>query len=216
MTAPATRLPSWGVAAHAKHPPPPKAAVAGVAVVFLLGIVVSAVAVPVAGIATTAALGAAFYWWWSRRDERLLASLGAERVAPGAFPRVENIVDGVATDIGIDPPRLYTLPGGPNALVAWVDGASALGVSVSLIEAFSRTELEAVVAHCLARLARGPAAVRAPATPADDVIAAAITRYPPALAAALRRAEPRSVAPERWFVGDGVPAEDRAAAVLDL
>jgi hypothetical protein len=144
------------------------------------------------------------------------------------------MASGLAGDLGMDPPSLHLIPaGGPNALVFLGSGPS-VALSSSLLESFARTELEAVVAHCLIRvketsLRRAMAAVWwggnahrfAPEVGRDDDIrTCALTRYPPALAAAVRKAVVRD---ERfgplWFVGAGPAhrsAAERAADVLDL
>ena len=110
----------------------------------------------------------------------------------------------------------------------------ALAVTRALLEGFTRTELEAVVSHCLVRLnsvdldraslsvALGPLGSGSIPTVGDrdDVAAAAVTRYPPALAAAIEKAEPRSGRYAAfWFVASGRShrsASERAAALRDL
>jgi hypothetical protein len=104
-------------------------------------------------------------------------------------------------------------------------------VTRSLLDSYTRTELEAVVAHCLLRLARsslrreGLAAALGPlarslcpvvGTP-EDVRAVALTRYPPALAAAIRKATPARQGGLFYFVARPPWHEDpeARAAVLD-
>jgi Zn-dependent protease with chaperone function len=146
-------------------------------------------------------------------------------------PRFVNIARGLAGDLGITVPRLLVArKPGPNAFVA----PGALAVTHDLLQGYTRTELEAVVAHCLVRLRDGGlgwalAASAIPggerwATPqvdrALDARAAAVTRYPPALASAIRKAEPASGArASLWFVADArshAPVEERAGELLDL
>jgi hypothetical protein len=114
-------------------------------------------------------------------------------------------------------------------MIAWSRGPH-LAVRQTLLDTYSLTELEAVVAHCLIRHASGDAKRRAATSyfggtgasvgTAGDVRAAALTRYPPALASAIRKAEPCSGrGAAAWFVSDDpahLPAEQRAAALDDL
>lgn len=168
-------------------------------------------------------------------DVVMLRRLGAERLESESEPRLQNLVAGIARDLGVGPPRLYVLErGGPNALVATGVGSGILAVTKTLLEGFTRTELEAVVAHCLARLhsddfvysnlaARWSdlgAGLAPRVGSADDVRAAALTRYPPALADAIRKCDPKvkRYAP-LWFVADAPshdPSEERVALVADL
>ena len=168
-------------------------------------------------------------------DRIMLRRLGAGPLEPHDGPRLENLVAGTAADLGVEPPRLYLLPdGGPNALVASGGRSGLLAVRKTLLDTFTRTELEAVVAHCLLRLhskdfvysnmaARWSdlgAGLAPRVGAADDVRAAALTRYPPALTSAIEKCDPRIAryAP-LWFVADAPshePSEDRAALVADL
>lgn len=158
----------------------------------------------------------------------VLRSVGARALDTGLEPRLFNLATGLARDLGTDPPGLFLIPsGGPNALVVRSSGSS-LAITGSLLDLYTRTELEAVVAHCLVRMLdprrlrkaalaaavglparppRGPSA-RLPRGPGagpvgleDDLAAASTTRYPPALAAAIAKASPASgrFAP-LWFV----------------
>lgn len=168
-------------------------------------------------------------------DVMMLRRLGAEALEPHSRPRLQNLVAGIARDLGVDPPRLYVVQsGGSNALVATGARSGILVVTETLLDDFTRTELEAVVAHCLARLhsddfvysnlaARWSdlgAGLAPRVGSAADVRAAALTRYPPALAAAIRKCDPKvkRYAP-LWFVAAAPshdPSEERAALVADL
>ena len=168
-------------------------------------------------------------------DRVMLRRLGAAPLEGHEAPRLENLVAGIAADLGVEPPRLYVLEdGGPNALVATGGRTGILGVRKTVLESFTRTELEAVVAHCLLRLhskefvysnlaARWSdlgAGLAPRVGAAQDVRAAALTRYPPALAAAIAKSDP-AVARygPLWFVADAPSHErsaDRAALVEDL
>ena len=170
----------------------------------------------------------------SAQGARALRSLSAQRVGPGEEARLRNLAHGLARDAGVTPPSLWLIPdGGANALVCWHASAVA-AVTTGLVESYSRTELEAVVAHCLARIVRGDARracvavalgplgrALAPCVGCeDDLRAAAITRYPPALAEAIRKASSRGgrLAP-MWFVADAPshrPVEERIEQLRDL
>jgi hypothetical protein len=130
----------------------------------------------------------------------------------------------------MDAPRLYVSDAaGANAFVV----PGAIVVTDQLVAGYARTELEAVVAHCLVRLrdgglgwgmasaaAGGVAGVVPRVDPRLDARAAAVTRYPPALASAIRKAAPaRGRTAQLWFVANGpshAPAEERASELLDL
>lgn len=168
-------------------------------------------------------------------DRVILRRLGARALEAHDAPRLENLVAGIAGDLGVLPPRLYVLEtGGPNAVVASGGRSGILAVRQTLLESFTRTELEAVVAHCLLRLCSKDfvysnlaarwsdlgAGLAPRVGTADDVRAAALTRYPPALAAAIVKCDPTVAryAP-LWFVADAPShdrSEDRAALVADL
>lgn len=129
--------------------------------------------------------------------------------------RFASLVHGLAADHGIAAPELLVIEeGGPNAVVVRRPRAR-LAVSRSLLETYTRTELEAVAAHSLVRLASGHLTFAHLASALgrwgsrfaprvgfeEDVHAAALTRYPPALAAAIAKAEPATGATGPfWFV----------------
>ena len=165
-----------------------------------------------------------------------LWSWGAAREPGPEDARLVNLARGLAQRAGIRTPVLRVLDDGePNAF-AWRGwwGRPAVAVSSSLGRTLARTELEAVVAHSLLRcaspklylavlaVALGPLGRRPGpfVTPADDVHAMALTRYPPALVAALARAEgdPGVFAPLALAApaATHVPTEDRVALLLDL
>ena len=181
-----------------------------------------------------AAIGLAAFWWVNNQGLLALRNAGAVRCRPEDEPRFANIAAGLAGDIGLRVPALFVIPeGGPNSLACIARGP-ALAVTRSLLDGYTRTELEAVVAHGLVRLASGtieratlaialgPFGSRSfpPVGRADDVHACALTRFPPALAAAVEKAEPRSgrFAPF-WFVATGGghrDAVERVGAIQDL
>ncbi len=179
-------------------------------------------------VVVAVALGA-----WVRMQGRLaLRAAAARPLAPGESPRLVSLVRGLAGDLGLGMPQLWVFEaGGPNAFVCYSSGP-CVAVSPAVLESFSRTELEAVVAHCLVRVAgrrlrRQQLAIALGRTDHagahikdEDVAAANLTRYPPALAGALRKCEPqRGRFSPLYLVGEasGHPvAEERAAELLDL
>jgi hypothetical protein len=212
-------LPDWGQGEQSKgtsNISPGYVAAAVVAATSLVaglltGMLLLFVAVAVAGIA-------AGIWWSSGAAARGLQSLGASPVSEEGSPRLANVVGGLASDLGIEPPSLWTLDE-PEANAAVTGGSKpSLAVTAGLLAAYTRTELEAVVAHSLVRIIRSSGSSIPPLGLADDIAAAAVTRYPPALASAVKKASPRGDGGGlRWFVPDGGPAPDvRAHEVLDL
>ncbi|MDQ4024606.1 MAG: hypothetical protein M3217_03810 [Actinomycetota bacterium] len=187
------------------------------------------------GVAAFLALFAgAFVWVVSNSGRGMLRREHAARVRPETSPRLENIVDGLAEQTGIPAPELWLIDDDePNALVCFTK-RPALAATRGLVDTYTRTELEAVVAHCYVRLAETSTplartllalsyvspAFGVPVGGADDVRAAAITRYPPALAAAITKAAPRrGRGAAFWFVAEAVahvPPAARAEALLDL
>jgi hypothetical protein len=157
----------------------------------------------------------------------------AEPVAEEEWPRLLNLATGLAHRAGSPVPELWvTSEGGRNAFVSRTRGRDRVAVSRELLEMGSRTELEAVLAHCVGRLRGGRLAAEAlvsawgwlPLCPpivgtGDDVRAAELTRYPPALATALSAAGPPGPLPAFWFAADAPTHESRArrlALLADL
>jgi hypothetical protein len=233
------QLPDWD------YPPGPprrpelrdrtRSRVAIVAGVGLAGVVLAWLVLDLIGVAAFAALFlGAIVWTVSNSGRGMLRRERAARVKPGTSPRLENIVAGLAEQTGLPAPDLYLIEdGGANALVCFTK-RPAIAVTSALVDGFTRTELEAVVAHCYARLAETSTPLArtllalsyvspsfgVPVGDADDVRAAAITRYPPALASAVTKASARSGRGAAfWFVADDgahVPPPQRAEALFDL
>jgi hypothetical protein len=171
--------------------------------------------------------------WIAIQPRRALRARAPVALDSEAAPRLVNVVAGLSGDLRLPAPRLWIVAGeGANAVVGSL-GGPAVGFTRPLLESYTRTELEAVVAHCLVRL--GEAGLRREALVAalgplgrslcplvdarQDAAVAALTRYPPALASAIRKATPaRSqapflfVAPPPWHDDP----ERRAGAAADL
>lgn len=156
------------------------------------------------------------------RGRMALRAAHAARLPAGAHPRLRKLVHGLASDLGVEAPELWTLPQRePNALAVRRPRPS-IGVSAGLIETYTRTELEAVVASCLMRLKGRPRERGSgPVSETElDRRAASLTRYPPALAAAIAKAKPATgpYAPF-WFVAEqegGTEPSARIAELLEL
>lgn len=209
--------------------------VAIVAAVALAGAAGAWLLLGLIGVAAFAALfGGAMVWIVSNSGRGMLRREKAVRVKRGTSPRLENLVAGLAKQTRLPEPELWLITDeAPNALVCFTR-RPAIAVTSGLVDSYTRTELEAVVAHCYVRLAATATplartmlalssvspAFGVPVGEVDDVRAAAITRYPPALASAVEKALPRKGRGAAfWFVADDgmhVAPDERAAALLDL
>lgn len=199
--------------------------------VLVAGVVLWIAIGALAGVAAALFTAAALWVWVRSQGSLALHSVGAVPLRASGEPALLNLVRGLVPPEE-ELPSLWEVPdGGPNALVCLTRGP-VIAVSSSLLESYSRTELEAVLAHCLVRVgdlgplsqavALGPLRVKfAPVVGIwEDAAAASLTRYPPALAAAIAKAEPRR---DRyaalWFVAEGPshsPQRVRVEMVLDL
>ena len=226
---PQTSFPDWGV-----RPERPRGAayrmqtVLVLVVLILVAFAITYLLGPVVGFGPIFVINGAIammaFWWANTQGLLALRSVKAVRTNPDQQPRLANIALGLARDLRMRPPQLFVIEEGePNALTCLARGP-AIGVTRSLLDNYTRTELEAVVAHCLVRLASGSmdrsmlavalgplGTKRLPQIGgADDVHACALTRYPPALASAVEKAEPRSGRfAAFWFVGIGGGHRDR-------
>jgi hypothetical protein len=215
----APTLPDWGQSTASGHKRLDPTLLVALTLALLIGGGLWALIGPIPGLVTAVVLVAASVLWRTGRSKKVLRSLGAEPIQPLAAPRLTNIVEGLASDLGITAPSLWRIHSDDrNALVVG-GGKPAVAVTEGLHEASTRTELEAVIAHCLVRIARAKGGAIPPVSAADDVSAAAVTRYPPALAAAVTKATPRpEKGAERWFVpaSGAASPDERAQELLDL
>ena len=151
---------------------------------------------------------------WARfgGDRRVLASIGGRDADPVRDARLFNLAEGLSISAGVRQPRLMVIDSpGLNAMAAGSrPGRSVVGVTSGLLSELDRIELEAVLAEELIQIRRHetlPATVlvatlgvgRAIALPGDrdaqvDLAAVALTRYPPALAAALEKVDAKGAA----------------------
>jgi hypothetical protein len=184
-----------------------------------------------AAVVTVALYALAGLVWSSLQGARALRAAGAQPLDPSREPRLANLAAGLATRLQLKAPALWVLPsGGPNALVCRARGRACVAVTRAALDRYSRTEVEALVAHCLVRLWGSALAAesvvaalggRVPGLPplvgaAADVAAAALTRYPPALAAALSKTAPPARPGPFWFAAAGPSHEPPARRVALL
>jgi hypothetical protein len=230
-------LPDWGQ--ERLHVPGVGARVWRLAAFFGLPVVILLFGLP-AGVAPLLVLAlislycATVAVWVASQGTRALRAVGARAPRPGEIGRLENLVGGLSSDLGVKPPTLLvTDEAGPNALVA-KGSRHSIVVTEDLVGAFSRTELEAIVAHCLIRVAshqvvaaqmglamgRLGLGLGGVTGAEDDVVAASVTRYPPALASAVEKcALQRGRLAPLWFVAEGpshAPVALRIAVLNDL
>lgn len=150
---------------------------------------------------------------------RALKEAGALAVAGSDAPRLHNLASGLGERMGIGAVDLFIIPeGAPNALTGRSD-RPVIAVTRSMLDDFTRTELEAVVAHCLVRHREaGRRGVFVGYS--DDVRASALTRYPPALVSAIKKAHSyKGRYATFYLVADGPshrPPSERIEALEDL
>jgi heat shock protein HtpX len=162
---------------------------------------------------------------------RIVAALGAVRSETDEAPRVHNLVEGLCLAHGVARPVISVVdtPSCNVLVTSTSTGEAHLVVTSGLVEACDRVELEGVLAHGLARLRTGEAALTTLGcdktgriverlverlggkTVTDDFMlradlaACQLTRYPPALASAFERFA---------SVGTSVPGVDPSTVPL--
>lgn len=218
-------------------------------VVALLVLVVLVLVQPIVALVVALVVGAALFLFVLRgATGRALRALAAEPLAEGAEPRLESLVESICASHGISEPDLYIVSS--DALDAAVVGRSddtRLVVTSGLLRGLDRLELEAVVArelsmfgsgvHAATMLASvggllGPLGARLRERALDDrrfvsadFDAVAVTRYPPALAAAFAKAAdgprvtPVAASDHLWMIGSGAAQPDlreRVDGLLEL
>ncbi|MSO95902.1 MAG: hypothetical protein EXQ81_08930 [Thermoleophilia bacterium] len=106
-----------------------------------------------AGLFAFCGLGAAIAVYWLG-DRALLGMLGARPFALAEDPLLRSTTDRLAAQLGIPPPKLALIDDGfPRAFVVGRGpGSSTLAVSIGLLRAVRREELQAVIAHELAHI----------------------------------------------------------------
>lgn len=150
---------------------------------------------------------------------RALKDASATRAAPEDEPRLHNVVTGLAERLALGQVDVYVIEGrGANAMTGRTE-RPVVGLTRALLDTYARTELEAVVAHSLTRH-RDAGRKGIVVGYSDDVRAVALTRYPPALAAALEKADPYTGRyASHYLVAEGAthrPVPERVQALNDL
>lgn len=82
-------------------------------------------------------------------DRVVLAVSGARPADPAQYPRLYNLVEGLAVTAGVAEPRLYVIEDdAPNALTTGRGRHhNSIAVTTGLVDKLNRIELEAVLAH---------------------------------------------------------------------
>jgi heat shock protein HtpX len=174
-----------------------------------------------------------------------LRLLGAAPAADTAQPRVHNLIEGLCAGAGVARPEVWVLDSDvANSLVVAANPRrSCLVVTTGLVSRLSRVELEATLAHQIAKLRSGdafPATVAvvtglalprrtraartAVAQARADLAALTLTCYPPGLAAALEALADQlpvtglaaRLTEHLWLASPSAPVGPRAAELRDL
>jgi heat shock protein HtpX len=168
----------------------------------VVGVATSAIVGVIVGVVLAAALGA-----WARLggDRRVRSLIDGREADPRREARLCNLVEGLSISAGVKQPHLRVIDSaGLNVLAAGTSPSrGVIAATTGLLAELNRIELEAVLAEQLVRLRYGetlPGTVlaatfgigrnRAITSDMDalaDQGAVALTRYPPALAAALEK-----------------------------
>lgn len=182
----------------------PFVVVPAVVVALILLFAAGWIAALVGLVVVAAALGA---WVRVGPDRRVEGRIGGRSADPSQDARLCNLVEGLSTGAGVRQPRLRVVDSpGLNALAAGTTPAKAiLAVTSGLLQELDRVELEAVLAEELFLIRHGETrpgtvvaatfglgrslAIAADADAQADQGAVSLTRYPPALAAALEKIE---------------------------
>ena len=178
---------------------------------IIAGLILGLALGPVIGIVAFIVVGAALATWARLGGDRIVAARVGGRIAdPIVDARLCNLVEGLATTVGLRQPSVFVVESpGLNSLAAGTSSARGfLAVTSGLLAELERIELEAVVAEQLWRIRHDralPGTVMAATfglgralgldrfafDPDDDSSAdqgaITVTRYPPALASALEK-----------------------------
>lgn len=203
---------------------------AGLTAFAVAGNVLSAAGALAAGILWLVACA----WWVTSRGRAALRA--QDEVAGGSTPgrhNLEAMTAALALEVGVAPPRVTVVAGDrPNAL-AIAGKRAVVAVTEGALLHLGRTELEALLVHCLVRTdlgrgsmvhlvaALGPLAPRVRLVGAeDDIATVAVTRYPPALRRVLEKSrDATGPSGPYWFSAASsahVPRKERIAALADL
>lgn len=182
----------------------------------VLGVVGWLAGLFIPGVVVGVLAGAAVPYLVSRTSEQaVVAALGGVAADPVTHARVLNLLEGLCLVSGAARPEVRIVEGeSPVALAAHESGsAGTIVVTTGLVSSLGRVEMEAVLAHLVARIRSGEVALATyvvalgmalsriglgvvgswvrratleeSAILAGDIAACRTTRYPPALVAAL-------------------------------
>ncbi|MGH9114756.1 MAG: M48 family metalloprotease, partial [Acidimicrobiales bacterium] len=172
-------------------------------VLGVIGYLVEGIAAGVVVFVVVAAVMACSAWFGGGR--RVASIVRGRPADPARDARLCNLVEGLAIGAGVRQPRLRVVDSpGLNALAAGSSqGRAMIAVTTGLLAELGRVELEAVLAEELMQIRRDEAlpatvlaatfgvgrsfALRPDHDAEADRGAVALTRYPPALAAALEK-----------------------------
>lgn len=175
----------------------------------MLGVLAALLGLWWLGVLVGLVLGAVAVAAWLRgTTDRVLAAVGATPLAPGAEPRLRNLVDGLCTTSGLPEPTLAVVPDttSNSMAVGRTPEHTTLVFTRGMLDRLDRIELEGVVARQLAQVRRGEVRVATAAVPLAtlapgivarvlpdrydvraDIDAVGLTRYPPGLTRALEK-----------------------------
>lgn len=181
-----------------------------VVVVVLAAVVGAFIPILIAGLVIAVAIVGAV---WARAEAIVLRSTGARRADRPGDERFRNLVEGLCVVSGTDEPDLYVMDDEALNLAVLGRGSrqASMVVTSGLLDVMDRVELEGVLAHGMARIRDHDirpatfAAIIAMGCPPSignricayaspraridraDLVAVALTRYPPGLIAALAK-----------------------------
>jgi hypothetical protein len=200
---------------------------------LLLGLGAAVVFGPGWGVAAFGALVLAAVGWVGAQDRLALRSAGATPLTADRHPRAHNLAKALAQQLGVPAPELFLLATARfNALACRRRSRFVLALSAGLLESCTRTELEAAIVSLIQRAegdqmgllrlaaAFGPfAGPWGERDPGADVRTAAVTRYPPAVSALLRKIDPEPGRYAPFYLAgarDSQTPAQRAAQVAEL
>ncbi|MDG2426932.1 MAG: hypothetical protein P8M16_00775 [Acidimicrobiales bacterium] len=135
-----------------RHPLMPLATLVGLCVAVVLALAGAPILVIlVVGVA----VGATLAWLVERRAERMIRrTVGARAAYAGEFPRLHNTVDGICLTHGLERPAVYVVDStSGNAMAMAGRGGTSMVLTTGAADRVTLVELEALVAHLLARCA---------------------------------------------------------------
>ena len=193
----------------------------GIGPAIVVGVILGSTLGIVGGLVAFVVVGAALGVWARMGGDRIVASrVGGRGPDPVADARLCNLVEGLATTVGLRQPQVLVVEStGLNALAAGTSSTRGyLAFTSGLLAELERIELEAVVAEQLWRIRHDQAlagtvlaatfglgralgldrvALDPDADAAADQGAITVTRYPPALASALEKIDSKGAIVER-------------------